>query len=70
MKWTQSRDLNRLLDDAVKTGWLIDRTRGDHVRAKSPRGSTVFVSTTPSDRRTVLNTRARIRRIDQQEQQL
>jgi predicted RNA binding protein YcfA (HicA-like mRNA interferase family) len=70
MRWTQNRDLNSLLDAVVEAGWMVDRTRGNHLREVSSRGSVVTVATTPSDYRAVLNTRARIRRISKQEQQL
>ena len=70
MRWTQNRDLNQLLDSVVEAGWMVDRTRGNHLRVVSSRGSVVTVATTPSDYRAVLNTRARIKRIAKQEQQL
>jgi hypothetical protein len=70
MRWTQSKETNRVLEDAVESGWRIERTNSNHLRATSARGSVVFVASTPSDRRAVLNTRSRIKRINQQEQQL
>jgi hypothetical protein len=69
MSHTKSRELNAVLAAALGSGWRVRRTNNNHLMAVSPGGSVVVVGTTPSDKRAFLNTRARIRRIDQQEQQ-
>jgi hypothetical protein len=42
--------------------WHLNQTNGGHLRFTSPAGAIVFMSSTPSDHRQYLNTRARLRR--------
>jgi predicted RNA binding protein YcfA (HicA-like mRNA interferase family) len=57
-------DLERLLRRASACGWLVMRTRGGHWRLRHPNGGIVVTSSTPSDRRAVLNMRAQMRRAE------
>ena len=53
------KDLRRLADD--EGGWSIERTRR-HIRMNHPQGGTVYVASSPSDRRAIMNVRALLRR--------
>jgi hypothetical protein len=44
-------------------GVVISTSGGNHLRLKLPNGGELFVSATPSDRRTMRNVRAAIRRL-------
>lgn len=62
----QAHDLPRELRDlgkkALAAGWEITRTRNLHIRWKSPTGALVYTSGTPSDRRTVRNVAALLKK--------
>lgn len=54
------RDLLKL---ARTGGWLLSPTRGGHLRLEHPEADRVVItSSTPSDHRTLVNTRAEMRR--------
>ncbi len=55
-------DVKDLVKHAEQHGWTCERTRNGHVRFTSPKGATVFGPSTPSDRRSLLNVRAQLRR--------
>ncbi len=37
----------------IEQGWILDLTKKNHIRARSPAGAVVYLSGTPSSRRTV-----------------
>lgn len=43
-------------------GWTVTKTRGNHIKLRSPEGATVFASGTPSDVRAIHNLTAMLRR--------
>lgn len=47
---------------AQEQGWRVEATKGGHVRFVPPQGRVVIVSKTPSDHRSILNSRALLRR--------
>lgn len=67
-----SKDYQRLVDAALAVGWTLeDKVDGKgHIRLRPPEGwehgggggRSISMATSPSDRRTFLNTRARLRR--------
>jgi predicted RNA binding protein YcfA (HicA-like mRNA interferase family) len=57
-------DLAKLLRQASACGWQVTRTRGGHWRLRHPGGVVVVMSSTPSDRRALLNFRAQLRRAE------
>ena len=58
------RDLARLLKDAGKRGWSVERTRSSHWRLRHSSGAQVTTASTPSDRRALLNLQADLRRVE------
>lgn len=61
------RDLQDLaLEAQAKHGALAKKTSKGHLLLKFPNGQTVLLSGTPSDHRTVKNSRAQIRRATQE----
>lgn len=55
------KDLKKIFKALEDQGWRIDR-RGKHVKCKPPSGPIVTVPSTPSDHRSLLNSRAQLRR--------
>jgi hypothetical protein len=56
------RDMPKLVRRARKAGWSVTKTGKQHWRFRSPNGATIFAPSTPSDRRSVMNVRANLRR--------
>lgn len=57
-------DLDTLLKQAMRAGWSVRRTRGNHWCLMAPNGKAkVYTSSTPSDWRGLPNLRAWINRI-------
>ena len=54
--------LRALARIAVAAGWQITRLGSGHLRWQAPDGAVVVTASTPGDRRTALNERARLRR--------
>ena len=54
--------LRALARAAAARGWQISHLGSGHLRWKSPDGAVVVTASTPGDRRTALNERARLRR--------
>jgi predicted RNA binding protein YcfA (HicA-like mRNA interferase family) len=61
------KDVLRLIDEVVASGWLVERTRGGHHRLVAPAGQIVIAAGTPSDPRALMNMRSRIKRIQEQQ---
>jgi predicted RNA binding protein YcfA (HicA-like mRNA interferase family) len=57
-------DLAKLLRQASACGWQLSRTRGGHWLLRHPSGAVVVTSGSPSDWRTLRNTRAQMRRAE------
>lgn len=51
-----------LFETLAKQGWIIETTKGGHIKLKPPTGMVVIVASTPSDRRALANTRSLCRR--------
>lgn len=58
------KDLREWASQARSQGWTVEVARGGHIRFNPPQGEgrPIQVSATPSDRRSRLNERARLRR--------
>jgi predicted RNA binding protein YcfA (HicA-like mRNA interferase family) len=54
MGLTTSKDVNNLIKEAERQGWLIVMTRNSHLKWTSPTGAFFFSSSTPSDWRVVM----------------
>lgn len=58
-----NKDTKKILAAVRKAGWRVERTGGQHYKLKSICGQhIVIVSGTPSDRRSVNNLRAKLKR--------
>lgn len=56
-------DLDKLITQARRAGWRVEKTRGGHWKFWSPDGKHAVVSSsTPSDRRSMSNLRAQLKR--------
>lgn len=56
------KEVQRVLDEAVKLGFSVGRSQNGHYRFSKPGVPTVFFSGTPSDSRAILNGTAKLRR--------
>lgn len=63
-----TRALKRVVRYAVDHGWIVERTRGGHVRFIKPGCPPVFTGFSPSDARAEKNVLARLRRVQRQEE--
>lgn len=63
-----TRALKRVVRYAVTHGWIVERTRGGHVRFIKPGCPPVFTGFSPSDARAEKNVQARLRRMERQEE--
>ena len=61
-KLTPNKDLAQLIKKAKKQGWLIEATRGNHLRWVSPDGLVIVSAKTPSDRKSITCTKLDLRR--------
>ena len=61
------RDLRRLVEEARRRGWRVDRTGGDHLRLRHPTGAMIFAASTPSCPRALRNLQADLRRVERRE---
>jgi predicted RNA binding protein YcfA (HicA-like mRNA interferase family) len=57
------KEVAELVRRARAHGWVVQKTRGGHLRWKSPDGKVVFSGSTPSDVRAVRNIRSSLRRM-------
>lgn len=54
--------LREIAKKAVEQGWSVAKTNNNHVKFRAPSGDTVYTSSTPGDRRAILNVTALLRR--------
>lgn len=57
-----ARDYRPLVKAARAAGWVLEMTRNNHWRLRSPDGEAIFFPLSPSDWRGWKNTRSRLRR--------
>lgn len=58
-----SSEMNKLIRQVEKTrGWRVQISRGNHWKVFSPTGRLFFFPSTPGDARSLMNTRAELRR--------
>lgn len=62
MRPTTDKKINKLVESYLQQGWTLEE-RSRHLLVRSPAGSGVTLSKTPSDHRTFLNARAQFRRV-------
>jgi len=63
MRYCQDKDINRLVAEMVRSGWNFDR--GRHGKLYHPAGQGfITIPKTPSDRRSLLNIKRDIRRVE------
>lgn len=60
----KDRQLDAMIASAWEAGWFCERTGSNHVMCypPDPKGKPVLVANTPSDHRTVPNTKSMLRR--------
>lgn len=58
-----SREIDSLVKELRKQGWTCTKTKRSHWRLASPTGGLTFCPSTPSDHRSIANTRADVRRL-------
>jgi hypothetical protein len=56
------KDWIPMVEAAVRAGWILTKTGGDHVRWQAPSGKIIFSASSPSDKRAMYNTRSMLRR--------
>jgi predicted RNA binding protein YcfA (HicA-like mRNA interferase family) len=61
-KLTPNKDLAQLIKKAKKQGWIVEATRGNHLRWISPNGDVITSAKTPSDRMSITCTRLDLKR--------
>ncbi|WP_041242750.1 hypothetical protein [Gluconobacter oxydans] len=57
-----SADFRSLRHRAADMGWMPSKTNGGHIRWRHACGAIVFAPSTPSDRRSLKNTLAQLKR--------
>ena len=62
MRMTSSKDINYYLSSLLQNGWQYTGTN-KHIKLLSPNNVIVFVSKTPSDRKTLLNLKKVVRHV-------
>lgn len=63
MRYCQDKDINRFVAEMVRSGWHFDR--GRHGKLYHPAGQGfITIPKTPSDRRSLLNIKRDIRRVE------
>lgn len=60
------KEVNQLMTWATDRGWKVSRTAKGHIRFDRPGHPVAFTSGTPSDHRTIKNTKAQILRAERQ----
>lgn len=55
------KEMHQLVRQAMLQGWIVTRTKGSHLKWTSPAGDIVISSSTPSDPRTIKNTKRDLR---------
>jgi predicted RNA binding protein YcfA (HicA-like mRNA interferase family) len=55
MKKSNSKEINQMIKNAEKRGWVVIKTKRGHLKWRSPSGNLVFSSSTPSDRKAAKN---------------
>lgn len=63
MRYCQDKDINRLVAEMVRSGWHFDRGRHGKLYHPACQGF-ITIPKTPSDRRSLLNIKRDIRRVE------
>jgi predicted RNA binding protein YcfA (HicA-like mRNA interferase family) len=56
------REFRAFVKAATRSGWTVSLTRKGHLRFKAPNGQSYIAPGTPSDHRSIMNTRSMLRR--------
>jgi hypothetical protein len=56
------KEVKYLLSRVARQGGQVEHRKAGHIKVTHPSGGIVFLPSTPSDRRSMLNTRAQLRR--------
>lgn len=62
MRSANTTEYRELLKKAKQQGWTVGTTGNNHLRLVGPNGQQIFTSGTPSDWRSFMNFRARLKR--------
>lgn len=66
-RYSTNKDLNKLANEAVREGWTIEQTSGNHLRWTPPGGGKpIFTALTPSCNHAVKNVRSNMRQVMKQ----
>lgn len=57
------KDFQRVIREAQRQGWSVERTNGGHVRFRNPAGQSYFTGSSPSDFRAVRKLVADLRKM-------
>jgi predicted RNA binding protein YcfA (HicA-like mRNA interferase family) len=58
---TTNKDVNELIKDAERQGWLVTITKNSHLKWTNPNGGLFYSSSSPSDWRVVMKIRKDLR---------
>jgi hypothetical protein len=61
MGLTTNKDVNNLIKEAEKQGWIIGLTKSNHLKWSGPNNQLFFSSSTPSDWRVVMKIKKDLR---------
>lgn len=61
-RFIKNGDMRDLIEFAKNLGYSVDQTKGKHIKFSQPGTNPIFTSSTPSDCRSWLNCRARLKR--------
>lgn len=62
-RYSPNRDMQELCVEAVRGGWEVTNTGGCHLKMRAPNGAVVFAPSTPSDWRSAIATRVKLRKL-------
>jgi hypothetical protein len=52
---TTRKEAKQLAEKAIAQGWVVDYSKGGHLRYRAPNGQVMFFSSTPSEPRALKN---------------
>jgi len=57
-----NKDMNKLMREYRRLGWVITKTGGNHYKWVAPDGRCIFTASTPGDFYNLANVKARLKR--------
>lgn len=59
---SMKKEVKQFLERAVKDGWVVEKTNGQHYQLKHPCGALVYCSSTPRDFHAIKNMEGDLKR--------